>query len=55
MSIINEHFNFILFGQIPLLKIGDDISWNPVGHLVLTHCGIVMPYADKDLGKIWLR
>ena len=29
-----------------------EVAWGPID---LTHCGLVMPYGDRDLGQHWLR
>ena len=46
---IGSHPGVIQFGQIQT----SDEWYNH--HMGLTQCGLVIPYADKDLGQHWLR
>ena len=35
------------------LSVISPVMWNIKTHL--THCGLVTPYGDRDLGQLWLR
>ena len=49
------------FGQMPgyqcLFEIWQQMKfvWSYFSVIMLTHCGLVTPYGDRDLGQHWLR
>ena len=45
-------FGLFAHKQLVQLFLGYDLY--VVSGPVLTHCGLVMPYGDKDLGQHWL-
>ena len=48
---IYAHMKFDWALTIKIAKMSHDLR----DHLGLTHCGLVMPYGDRDLGQHWLR
>ena len=53
--------SFWIFLEIPTINVQwfhNYDMWSMVQFMVgckLTHCGLVMPFGDKDLGQQWLR
>ena len=52
---------WLFHAKPPAKQLSGYLQMNPQGlelkykYILLTHCGLVMPYGNRDLGQLWLR